>query len=94
MTEFLLSEACKLSLMPNQGIAKILGDQLPHPDRGVGIPRSELYLYVDHAEERYNRALAAGAKAINPVCERDWGDIVGYVADRDHHIIAFAEKGK
>ena len=92
MTEFLLSEDCKLGLMPNHGIAKILGDRLPHPDQAVGIPRSELYLYVDHVGERYNQAIQAGAKAINPVCERDWGDIVGYVADQDGHIIAFAEK--
>jgi lactoylglutathione lyase len=92
MTEFLLSEDCKLGLMPNHGIAKILGDRLPHPDQGVGIPRAELYLYVDQAELRYNRAIQAGAKAINPVCERDWGDRVGYVADSDGHIIAFAEK--
>lgn len=94
MTEFLFSEDCKLGLMPNHGIAKILGDRLPHPDQGVGIPRSELYLYVDHVEERYNKAIQAGAKAVNPVCERDWGDTVGYVTDRDGHIIAFAENRK
>lgn len=92
MTEFLLSEDCKLGLMPNHGIAKILGDQLPHPDQGVGIPRAELYLYVDNLEERYNKAILAGAKAMNPVSERDWGDKVGYLADPDGHIIAFACK--
>ncbi len=92
MTEFLLSEDCKLGLMPNTGIAKILGDQLPHPDHGVGIPRAELYLYVDLPEKCYTRAIQAGARAINPVCERDWGDMGGYVADQDGHIIAFADK--
>jgi uncharacterized glyoxalase superfamily protein PhnB len=94
MTEFLLSDDCKLGLMPNHGIAKIIGDMLPHPAQGIGIPRSELYLYVDHAEKRYNKAIQVGATAVNPICERDWGDKVGYVADRDGHIIAFAENRK
>lgn len=92
MTEFLLSEDCKLGLMPNHGIAKIIADRLPHPERGTGIPRSELYLYVDQAAERYQRAILAGAKAVSPVSVRDWGDRAGYVADRDGHVIAFAER--
>ncbi len=92
MTEFLLSEDCKLGLMPNHGIARILGDGLPHPRLGVGIPRSELYLFVDDVHARYNRAVAAGAVAVNPVYPRDWGDLAGYVADPDGHIIAFAQK--
>jgi hypothetical protein len=44
MTEFILSDHCKLGLMPNDGIVKILKDFMPHPDRGNGIPRCELYL--------------------------------------------------
>ena len=91
MTEFLLAENCKLGLMPNQGIARILGDSLPHPDQGIGIPRAELYLLVADAEQRYAQAVQAGARAVDPVRSRDWGDTVGYVADRDGHIIAFAE---
>lgn len=31
MTEFKLAENCKLGLMPNNGIAKILSDKTPHP---------------------------------------------------------------
>ena len=91
MTEFLLSEDCKLGLMPNQGIASIIGDRCPHPDQGIGIPRAELYLYVENAERRFHKALQAGAKEISTVRERDWGDRVGYIADSDGHIIAFAE---
>lgn len=92
MTEFLLAENCKLGLMPNRGIAKIIGEVLPHPEQGTGIPRAELYLRVDNAEERVGRALRAGAKAVSPVGLRDWGDRVGYVADPDGHVIAFAEE--
>ena len=91
MTEFLLSEDCKLGLMPNPGIAKIIGDRLPHPDQGIGIPRSELYLSVENTEKRFHKAIQAGAILISPPLQRDWGDTVAYIADRDGHIIAFAE---
>lgn len=92
MTEFELAANCKLGLMPNYGIAKILGEQLPHPEMGNGIPRCELYLRVNDIQLEYENALEAGAKLILPVTAMDWGDKVCYFADRDGHIIAFAEK--
>ncbi|MBL7713763.1 MAG: hypothetical protein JNL13_14915 [Chitinophagaceae bacterium] len=92
MTEFALSASCKLGLMPNKGIAKILGDRMPHPDEGMGIPRCELYLLVDDAAEEYRHALSIGAKQISPLQDRDWGDKACYFADPDGHVIAFAEK--
>ncbi len=90
MTEFLLAESCKLGIMPEKGIAKILLDKVPHPETGSGIPRCELYLNVDNAEMYYKRAIDSGAKEVSSVKKRDWGDIAGYVADPDGHIIAFA----
>ena len=92
MTEFDLAEGLKLGLMPENGIAKILADKTPHPGSGNGIPRCELYILAGAAEESHHRALAAGAKEISPVSDRDWGDRVGYVADPDGHIIAFATR--
>ena len=92
MTEFKLAENCKLGIMPNKGIAKILSDKTPHPDEGNGIPRCELYFYVDNVEFEFENAVKAGAWCISPVEDRDWGDRAGYVADPDGHIIAFAEK--
>jgi uncharacterized glyoxalase superfamily protein PhnB len=91
MTEFILSDVCKLGIMPNNGIAKILGNKTPHPDEGNGIPRCELYLRVDNAANECAHALSIGAILINPLSDRDWGDKVGYFADPDGHIIAFAE---
>lgn len=38
MTEFMMSEQCKLGIMPEKGIAKILTDKVPHPEKGNGIP--------------------------------------------------------
>lgn len=90
MTEFQLSPALKLGLMPERGIARILGDRVPHPASGAGIPRAELYFEVPDVQQAYDRALAAGAAGIDPPAHRDWGDVVGYAADPDGHILAFA----
>lgn len=92
MVEFILSDNCKLGLMPNKGIAKILADKTPHPDKGIGIPRCELYLYVDDIQLEYDNALRNGAKLISPISDRDWGEKVCYFSDIDGHIIAFASK--
>lgn len=94
MTEFNLSNDLKLGLMPENGIAKVLLDKTPHPKSGNGIPRCELYLLVDTADEEFSIALKAGAKEVSSIQDRDWGDRVGYLADPDGHIIAFAERIK
>ena len=94
MTEFHLSDNCKIGLMPNKGIAKILADKTPHPDSGNGIPRCELYLSVDNIQLEFDNAIKSGAKLISPIIDRDWGDKVCYFSDPDGHIIAFAEKIK
>lgn len=91
MTEFNLSDTCKLGLMPNKGIANILGDKVPHPDTGNGIPRCELYLYVDSIQFEFDNAIKSGAKLVSQIEDRDWGDKVCYFSDPDGHIIAFAE---
>lgn len=90
MTEFMLSPSCKLGLMPNDGIAKILLDKTVHPAKGQGIPRCELYFSVADVRSEYAHALQIGARLIAPLAPRDWGDEVGYFADPDGHIIAFA----
>lgn len=92
MTEFKLAENCKLGLMPNNGIAKILSNKTPHPDIGNGIPRCELYFYVENIELEFENAINIGAKLISEIKDQDWGDKVCYFADIDGHIIAFAQK--
>lgn len=92
MTEFNLSDNCKIGLMPNNGIAKILVDKTPHPDCGNGIPRCELYLYVDNVQLEFDNATKNGARLISPILDRNWGDKACYFSDPDGHIIAFAEK--
>jgi lactoylglutathione lyase len=90
MTEFRLDD-CTLGLMPETGIARILGTAVPHPGLGSGIPRCELYLRVEDVHRWFEKAIRAGARMVSPVEERNWGDLAGYVADPDGHILAFAE---
>ena len=92
MTEFKLAENCKLGIMPNKGIAKVLANKTPHPDKGNGIPRCELYFYVENIEFEFENAIKSGAKLISRIENRDWNDKVCYFSDIDGHIIAFAEK--
>jgi uncharacterized glyoxalase superfamily protein PhnB len=92
MTEFQLTDTVKLGLMPENGIAKILTDALPHPKTGNGIPRCELYLKISDANEYMARGMEQGGKEISALQQRDWGDKVGYISDLDGHVIAFAEE--
>lgn len=92
ITEFELGDSCVLGLMPEDGIAKILQPIMPHPSQASGTPRCELYLYVDNPQEYLERAFAAGAVLISANKLRDWGDEVGYCADPDGHVVAFARK--
>jgi catechol 2,3-dioxygenase-like lactoylglutathione lyase family enzyme len=92
MTEFLLAENVKLGLMPENGIAKILGNKTHHPNRGNGIPRCELYLKVENPLEYFKRGIRLGGAEISSLLPRDWGDRVAYISDLDGHVIAFAAK--
>jgi uncharacterized glyoxalase superfamily protein PhnB len=92
MTEFSLTENAVLGLMQEDGIAGILKDHTPHPARGNGMPRNELYLYVDDPGNYFERAVKAGGKAISEFQARNWGDSVAYCADPDGHILAFSCK--
>lgn len=94
MTEFKVSESCKIGLMPNDGIAKILKDKTPHPQNGKGIPRCELYFYVEDIDYEFDNATKSGAQLISTISDRDWGDKVCYFSDPDGHIIAFAKQTK
>lgn len=92
MTEFQVNEFTKIGLMPENGIAKILGDKTPHPANGNGIPRCEIYLYISEPEAFLARAIYAGAKEISEYQLRDWNDYAGYVSDLDGHVLVFARR--
>lgn len=90
MTEFKLSEKCVLGLMPETGIKRLLGESLPDPSEGNGIPRAELYLVVGDAQAFYLRALEKGALPLSELADRDWGQKVAYCLEPNGHVLAFA----
>jgi lactoylglutathione lyase len=90
MTEFQLTEYCKLGLMPEDGIAKILQPETKHPALANGIPRCELYLMVDSPSASYEETISLGARKVSDSAHRNWGHEVAYVQDFDGHIVAFA----
>lgn len=92
MTEFQISQNHKLGLMPEDGIEKILMDKVPSPKSANGVPRCELYLYVDNPKRYFKRALEFKAKLVSELALRNWGDFAGYVADPDGNVLAFAQK--
>lgn len=91
MTEYDLPGGGVLGLMPEEGIRRLLGPQLPDPAAANGIPRAELYLVVPDASASLKRAIAAGARELSAVQERAWGHHAGYVHDPDGHVLAFAQ---
>jgi predicted enzyme related to lactoylglutathione lyase len=90
MTEFPLTQGAVLGLMPEAGIRRLLGSQLPDPATASGIPRSEVYLVVSDPAAYHRRALAAGAIELSALALRSWGDTVAYSIDTDGHILAVA----
>ena len=93
MTEYQLTPASVLGLMPERGIVRLLGPSLPDPRSATGIPRAELYLVVDDAESYHQRALQHGATEVSGLALRSWGERVAYSLDLDGHVLAFAEPG-
>ncbi len=91
MTEFQLNEFCKLGLMPEKGIAKILKNKTQPPASGNGIPRCELYLMVDDPAQSMKFALKNGAIGVSNAKVHVWRHKVAYVQDPDGHIVAFAK---
>jgi len=91
MTEFDINDNFLLGLMPESSIIKILNGHTKNPVLGSGIPRCELYLFVNEPEASLEVALNAGANLISHALDRDWGDKVAYCSDPDGHIIAFAK---
>ncbi|MEA4995401.1 MAG: lactoylglutathione lyase [Petrimonas sp.] len=92
MTEFELSPTLKLGIMPENGIAKIIGEKTPHPANGRGIPRCEIYIVLENLLPSYERAKNLGVVMVSDVAVRDWGHKVCYFCDPDGHIVAFAEE--
>ena len=90
MTEFALPGGAVLGLMPEKGIKSLLGEALPDPVCGQGVPRAELYLVLGQADACHARALETGARELSPMQLRGWGQFVAYSLDPDGHVLALA----
>jgi catechol 2,3-dioxygenase-like lactoylglutathione lyase family enzyme len=88
MTELPIGSGAVLGLMPADGIVRLLGKEID-PRQGGGA-RAELYLIVDDPASYHARALAAGARELSPLLERDWGHRAAYSLDPDDYVVAFA----
>lgn len=92
MTEFIISDECKLGIMPEKNIAKIISPAVKDPSLYSGVSRCEIYLYVEDPAKKLKEAISVGAVPVNDCKDRDWGDHAGYCADADGHIVVFAKK--
>lgn len=92
MTEFVISDECKLGIMPEKNIAKIISPAVKDPSLFSGVSRCEIYLYVENPDKKLEGAIKAGAKLVSNCEDRDWGDRAGYCADADGHVIVFARR--
>ena len=90
MTEFSLGNDTILGLMPEDGIVRLLGENISHPNSAGGAPRCEVYLIVEDPSAFHARSLTAGAKEVSPLALRDWGHFAAYSLDPDGHVLAFA----
>lgn len=91
MKEFELNEKTLLGLMPESGIEKILGNKVPAPASGKGIPRCELYISVTDVQKAFENLLKNGGTEISPPEMRNWGYFAAYGTDPDGHVITFAK---
>ncbi len=94
MTEFQLWDSVILGIMQEEGIMRILENKIPNPAHANGVPRSELYLFVDNPDEYYSRLVKAGGTGISKTELRNWGDYVAYGSDVDGNILAFAKRDR
>ena len=92
MTEFSLTQKLSLGIMPGDGIVRILDNKVGNPNEIQGLPRCEVYLFVDNPDLYYDKAIEYGGQGISKGKIRNWGDYVSYCSDYDGNIIAFAKR--
>ena len=59
---------------------------LSRPPRSYGGSPVHLYIYVADADDVVRRAVAAGAKIVDPVEDKEWGDRCGGIEDPYGHV--------
>ncbi|MDE1876108.1 MAG: VOC family protein [Thaumarchaeota archaeon] len=54
--------------------------------QSVGGTTNGIFLYVQNADETYNKAISAGAKSKTPMMDAFWGDRFGSILDPFGHV--------
>jgi len=76
----------------------MLADEMPgmgcRSPQSIGGTGSSIYLYVNDADETFNKAVSAGAKPLMPVMDGFWGDRYGSIEDPFGHIWGIATHKK
>jgi uncharacterized glyoxalase superfamily protein PhnB len=78
----------RLGLYDRRGFGRNI-KRVPEPISGP-VATTELYLVVEDIAASMTRARNAGASLLDDASDRPWGDHVGYVADPDGYVVAFA----
>lgn len=86
--EILSPNGFRLGLYDRRGFGRNI-KRVPEPIAGP-VATTEIYLFVDDIDAMIGCALDAGASLLDDANDRPWGDRVGYVADPDGYVVAFA----
>ena len=79
----------RLGLYDRRGFGRNI-NHVPEPIAGR-VATTELYVLVDDVSAAMAGARDAGATVLDEARDRLWGDHVGYVADPDGYVVAFAQ---
>lgn len=76
----------------------MLADEMPdmgcRSPQSIGGTSSSIYLYVNDADETFNKAVSSGAKPLMPIMDGFWGDRFGSIEDPFGHIWGIATHKK
>ena len=76
----------------------MLADEMPgmgcRSPQSIGGTGSSIYLYVNDADETFNKAVSAGAKPLMPIMDGFWGDRYGSIEDPFGHVWGIATHKK
>jgi predicted enzyme related to lactoylglutathione lyase len=86
--ELALPGGMRLGLYDRHAFRRTIG-HMP-ATRPTEVTATELYVYVDDLDAAVTNVCGAGGRILSPAAARDWGDVVGYLADPDGNVLALA----
>ena len=76
----------------------MLSDEYPemncHSPKSIGGSPVSMYVYVEDVDSLFDKAVSAGAKALDPVKDQFWGDRHGRLEDPFGHVWSIATHKK